>query len=373
MPMLKSLDDPNPLFFSPSFVLVVKHDGQILLLGPDLENFSEINTMQAIVYSFAEKLGENFTIRDLAQGLQQRMSFEPILLLKFCNELVQLGVLNFNKIDYEPRSYKLEFQFQDHSLTAKTLAHSVAEDWVKVLKYQLKNRKEIIQNGFFYGETFQTVDEIFAQIEKVLIRLDDIIKLDLDSQIEKTRESLWKIHKYFEKHSIESLGTKELKDKYANDFKLLNYYIHMAEDIIEGGLGGFIEVIFSSCFKPILLPKCDHLFSPDFEGKTIYLNYYEIGYSVIAAFEAQTTSKPVPQQHYSANHFIFLRPDNPLQEEKKENISAWAKDTHNIDIENPNYRLGHIPLAKLESDLSYEELCEILSENQTLLGIKIYD
>ncbi|MAZ49172.1 MAG: hypothetical protein CME65_11450 [Halobacteriovoraceae bacterium] len=369
--MLKSLDDPTLFFFSKKYVLVVKHDQSFLLLGPILGVFVEINSLQALVVGLAQKLDSDFTLGQLYRELSKILEVDPLIFLKHFNQLYSRGVVRDSKPNDDFDTYQIKFIFDNAVVEAKTFEHFVAHNWVSILDLQLKTRPEILNQGLFYGNIFNSKEKIFQEINKSLHKLFEILPKKSLPTIEQSRESLWKLHQFFEKQSLETLQSKNLKEKFNEELKFLNYLIHMAEDSLEGGKGGFIEVIFSSIFKPVLLNNCDHLFSPDLNEKMIYLNYYEIGYSHIAAFEAKTTSIPVPQTQYCANHFIYIRPDNIFVQNRRKELREWSIQNHNMDTDRAEARLGHIPLARITDNRSYQELCEVLRSYQKLINIEI--
>ncbi len=365
------------------------------LLGPRLNNFTRINDLKALLYHYFSVLKE-FTIEDILNKYKndcnkQVNSVEEVILKKEFNWFKDNNFLVLENSNFkESKEYYIEYTFsnkenKEFKLSASVLKSSLATQWCFALSFQLQNSPSLLRNGLFYGNTFQSLEDVSKKIHKISEKCEKILKdffefnLDFYFNQKITKDSLWKLHKAFEDYYPkvltlleENKNNSELEDL-NNLMRDLNYYIHMAEDILNNWEGGFIEIIFPKSTYPIpISSEKNELFSTKLLEKHIYLNYYQIGYSVLAAYEAGTDSKPNPQSSFCANHFIYSRPNvELLKKDQYEQIKNWLREKHNLDINDLSLRLGHVPLAKLNTELSYIELNNILKNFQTLTNISV--
>lgn len=381
--MITNLNDPRHFFFSFQHTIVIEHSRKIVLLGKVLGAKEELNIVDAFLFHHIRETKSYIKIPELYR--LAKLKFSDVIFLKSLNKLLEIGVIQESENLNIPK-YVLKYKFENSILSAETFENYAAHSWVLLLDHQLKNDSEILNDGLFFGRIFNSkqslVDELrvrIADLNEILAKYTNeknFVLGESDDNIENfDNELLWKVHKYFEVYTKDFIAKSDIpndeKESVIKKLKLLNYNIHIAEDHLSGWDGGSVDVIFTSVAKPALIGPFDDLFSPDLLENHIYLNYYHIGYSLQAAFDVGTTSKPVPQEHFSANHFIYLRPSAYLDEERRVRMAKWAKDVHDIDLESPETRLGHIPLAKIQTSLTYKELANNLAKDQKLKMISI--
>ncbi len=365
------------------------------LIGPHLNNSTKINSLKALLYHYFTELKE-FSVQNILEEYKKNSStkvnaVEELVVKKEINWFRENNFLiNFYHKFEKCKNLKIEYTFtnkerKEFILTADVFDSALARNWCFILSFQLSDSPNLLNNGLFYGNTFQTFEEVSKRIYNISKSCEDILKnffeFNLESYFDQkiTKESLWRLHQVFEDYYPKVLTLLEENNEAHNLESLnqlmkdLNYYIHMAEDLINEWEGGFIEVIFPKSTSPIPISSNNsHLFSTQLHEKHIYLNYFQVGYSVLAAFESGTDSKPKPQASFCANHFIYLRPNvELLKENQKEEIKNWLLEKHRLDLNDVSLRLGHVPLATLVTDKSYKELNQILKDYQTLSKISI--
>ena len=365
------------------------------LLGPKIEDSRKLNNLKALLFHYFEQL-QVFTYEDVMALHHKSSNNSPneTLLIKTAFDWYRANNYLVNEQQTSDYNDKLtvEYCFKRQGgkklpLRAEVFNSPIARQWCYALSFQLRTTPNLLNDGLFYGACFEDLDHVTSLILSELKSCDKMLKAHFEFEISDyaptqiTRHSLWRLHQAFEDYYPkvlelinQSSGNKELKEL-GQSMKNLNYYIHMAEDLLNDWEGGFVEVIFDGHTRPIPLPFTEHnnqAFSTELKENHVYLNYFQIGYSVLAAFEAGTDSKPNPQVSFCANHFLYFRPSNDLlNKDNFDSVKDWLKTTHNLDINDPNLRLGHIPLAKFTDHSSYKEILKNISGSHKLASISI--
>lgn len=375
--------------------LIFDFDQNPFLLGPKISESRKLNNLKALLFHYFKEL-QSFTIEDVLAAHQKdsNPSAQENMLIRTAFEWFKANNYLIDEkqtLDYD-NQLNVNYCFQDNkgnelSLCANVFNSPIPRQWCYALSFQLKTYPSLLNDGLFYGACFQSLEHISSLILSAVkdcgTTLKNHFKFDLSkyAPTKINKRSLWKLHQAFEDYYPKVLALlnevpnhKELKEV-AQSMKNLNYYIHMAEDLLNDWEGGFIEVIFDNNTRPIPIPfteQNNQAFSTELKENHIYLNYFQIGYSVLAAFEAGTDSEPNPQTSFCANHFLYFRPSNDLlSKDRFSQVKTWLKSTHNLDIDNPNLRLGHIPLAKFTQHHSHKDILKKISGTHKLVSISI--
>ncbi len=375
--------------------LIFDFDQNPFLLGPKISESKKINKLKALLFHYFKEL-KTFTLEDILALHHKDSNPSPKerVLIKTAFEWFKANNYLIDEkqtLNYDDQ-LNVNYCFQDDkgnelSLCANVFNNSIPRQWCYALSFQLNTYPSLLRDGLFYGACFQNLEHISSLIFSELKECEQGLKNNFNFNLSKyaptkiNKRSLWKLHQAFEDYYPKVLDLlnqspnhKELKEL-GQSMKNLNYYIHMAEDLLNDWEGGFVEVIFDNHTRPIPISFTEHnnqAFSTELKENHIYLNYFQIGYSVLAAFEAGTDSKPNPQASFCANHFLYFRPSNDLL--SKDNfvqVKDWLKTTHDLEINDPHLRLGHIPLAKFTDYSNYEEVLKKISNKHRLTSISI--
>ena len=267
-----------------------------------------------------------------------------------------------------------------------TFSSELIHKWALLLSYSQNNNLGIYDKGLFYGKDFNNPEIIKTDLNNTLRTIRDELKAFnltseenncIENRVE-TQEELNRLHSIFEKYypivrnndsKSESHGPEFLQT-----FRRINYLIHIVESVLDTeNNNSFIEILLDKEMKPSLLMDSDQVnnsFSKDLLEKIIYLNYFQGGYSVIAAYNSNSRSVPIPQQKFCANHFMYLKHDQVMNKSEENKVLQWIENNHPQISQDKPLRLGHIPLAKIVSSKSTSEIVECLV-GSSLLNIKL--
>ncbi len=339
---------------NPKFFIVFDWKKDTYLLGEKWDSYLRLAPVEKFIFNLIKSsLSQEEIIQKLANEIKNS-SLARVTTLKTFSKFKRIGIFNRDQEEFTPPIVNIQFS-NGSKLEINVRKTIPAYHWLCLLNFQLSHYPEITNHGYFYGDCFHSQEVTFSQLSSLRDELNEELSKWFPAvkfpEVLKTRESLASIHQVFEEYFLK---TKEL---YRNKAKglieklhLFNHIIHLAEDSLSNSEGGFIEVTFEQKLPPVPFPisdKVDQYFEIEHQENTVYLNYYQIGYSYLSAYEAKSKSVPIPQNHFSSFFKVYLRPTTQHSQTELNKIEEWLKKTHGKNINDPSLRLGHIPIGDL--------------------------
>lgn len=280
---------------------------------------------------------------------------------------------------------RIEIQFNEtFNLQFDCVKSTIIDAWLERLDDAITNYK-IDDPKRFYGFSDET--NALATINSTIRTINNYFEpqIDLLSSIY-DYDRLNYLHHIFEtKHGLLDKQTDEFRSyplEYQKALAQLNIDVHRCESFVRGNRPRFVVTYFDQ-------PKVNKLSVEDYsymtnilEFGTIYLNYVEIGKTLedLAQDNDQYISDDAfkPLVNYSSDFNVKFW-DSDLTKVKQINTMMDTYYEEHKDFflsggyerNHPHLKAGSIPLAKLNSTLSREEILQQLKNNQCVTRIKI--
>jgi hypothetical protein len=361
-----------------------KYGEKLFLLGQELGNFFQVNQFGALIFKELEKVScfEDFYKSKVVMELNSPQ--ESILIHAKIKFFIEHGFLSVERPFTEGFDrYQLEYTFvseegESQVLIYRTYASSMANKWGRLLYLQNETDSKRMNNGVIFSRFLGTSEELFQKLkvlnDKVISFLSKVPSIIDDTFLIKNpvlnQSCLNRLHLVFEKlYNHKELEGCNSFNQILRDF---NMTIHQCEEAISQNEGALVELVHEKAIGPIRLTEIEKgSFSTKLNFGDVYLNYLQIGHSMIGAFECDSDSFPEKQEFYNANHFLCFRPDSEFSQ--MDGLTNWAREKFEVDISKENWCLGHIPLAELYEthEFTVKNINVFLKKYPTLESIQI--
>jgi hypothetical protein len=293
-------------------------------------------------------------------------------------------------------NFYLDFKNNTDTLTLKfeTYDSSISKKWYialqNILNQELTDKPKIRENDRLYNFNNNTWSEENI-IKELTICIDKLnshsVVITEVPKVGCTPEDTNKLHKFFELMRGRILEPAEYYTNATDNIKFelerFNVLIHRLEYFHKtknkSNLAPRLVVTFNDNPR-FILDKCDfNEFSLDSEFGEVYINYCEVGKSLIDVFvdndDIVGDKSIIPQKYYSADFGVKFYKSNmshilPKFWEWFDNKSNYLAALGFRKTDN-DLALGTIKVAKLVETISREELIEKISKFNTINSVYI--
>jgi hypothetical protein len=361
-----------------------RHSDEFILLGIGADIELELTQLTTVIFQELSKYEcfENFYQSKVIKKINHGKNL--LYIQKRIHWFIANNVLSTKRpFPINHNRYKINYTFSNSYGAFKEISYTshdtpIAEKWCQLLILQKSKYSKCMDDGIVFSRNFKTKEKLLEELillnKKIHTFLNDrdqlIDKSILCTEFGLNQSDLNQLHLLFEK--LYNHPSLETEDEFNGDLRSFNMLIHQCEEAISNNEGGLIELVYEKAIGPLkLLDLEKKYFSTDIKFGEIYLNYLQIGHSVIGAFECQSDSPPQKQEYFNPNHFLSFRPNSNFGQ--MDELSNWALKKFGIDLSKGQWCLGHIPLASIDSntDLSLDNIDQFLKDFSNLETIHI--
>lgn len=280
---------------------------------------------------------------------------------------------------------EIEIEFGHRALTWELESHEVAKIWLKIFLYDFGRKRDLYTRFCGFQNNNKTLDTLVGNLRRIIKRINQnpIYKIEDEIESRPSRDFLNRMHHHFENlvHEVTKNDPNLLMDLDLNDALCgLNHTTHDLETILNNldreEFSPELSTIVCEFRNPTSMPldsKYNDLFELDFEFGNFYLIYEKAGKTPWEVFldndDCIKDSRVSPMDTISSGLVISFG-ESYFSEEMKSKYSLFLKK-NGESLNNRALRNGNIVLARLKSDLSRDEIVDIVSSQDKIKSLKV--
>jgi acyl carrier protein phosphodiesterase len=259
----------------------------------------------------------------------------------------------------------------ENTLSYRILPSALQMRWYHLIRTVARHQFRVEGGGHLFGPRFYSEQECIDHLIECVdyINAHSPEKIPMSVKMGFNRDETNRLHEYFEQ-----LGNAPWYS--SQDQKLqtmihdLNIWIHRYEVHLVDAADHHIDIMFQPPLKFALTEEDLKLFTPDFKRNTLYLSYAWVGVPVLPGFYNKVEGKVTPQPIYSSGLFAWF--GHTAKFNQWEEMRAWAKETHGIDVDDPKMAIGYLPVGEPVEEFP-EDIIEKISKHRVMKSIHVTD